>query len=179
MLAGLIGAGSASAAEPPACWQNDAWARPGIQRSYVLYCPPTDAVSVVSAPDHVAVSGVSIVGDVLHLTLLPDADAAQEETLQVHLSGPAGEATVPIHIHVVPLDQNTAPACQPVALAERTDGTGPAVLEFHISCSDPEHDDYTLDGGGPGTHLDAPKLVRPAAVQEDVGWWHYRTAAST
>jgi hypothetical protein len=178
MLAGLIGAGSASAAAPPTCWQDDAWARPGIQRSYVLYCPPSDQASVASAPDHVAVTDVSLAGDVLHFTLLPDADAAQDETMQVHLSGPTGEATVPIHIHVVPLSVNTAPACAPAAVTQRTDGTGPATFDFHISCTDAEHDDYTLDGGGPGSHPYAPKLVRPAATQEDVGWWRYRTAAS-
>jgi hypothetical protein len=176
---GLIGASAVDASDEPFCNSSYAWARPGIERQYGVWCFNVDRAAVTSVPDHVTLSDFALSGRQVTFRLLPDDAAAPSSYLEFEVSGPGGAARAGAYVNVVPLDQNTAPVCEPESLVQRTSGSGPADLAFPVSCTDAENDDFTIQGGGPGTHSDAPVLVRPSAGDVSPSAWHYRTAASS
>ena len=49
------------------------------------------------------------------------------------------------------------------------------MVELYLSCWDYEHDSFTIDGGGPGEHLDGPRTVAGGdGGGTDAPLWHYR-----
>ena len=165
----LLTALPASAAEAPMCWNPDVWARPGITRTYELYCPRTDDVEVVSQPHDTRFEGL-VLNQAVRFRLTPAASAPEHDTLTLRLTGPGGTTDQVVAVTNVPLSVNTPPRCDPVSTAQRTNGLAPAAIEFHVWCTDDEHDEYTLYGNGPGTHPDAPDHWTPA---QGTPFWHY------
>jgi hypothetical protein len=174
LLGGLLAlAGPAAAAEPPSCWNTEVWARPGLTREYQLYCPRTERVEVVAEPHGTRFEGL-VNGASLKFRLTPDADAPEHDTFTLRLTGPGGSSDEDVRVTNVPLSQNTAPRCEPASTGQRTDGLTAVALEFHVLCWDDEHDDYTLYGNGPGTHLDAPLHNDGGMGGQSVPSWRYK-----
>jgi hypothetical protein len=172
-LAGaLLTAGSAGAAEAPGCWNAEVWARPGLTRTYELYCQRVDTIEVVAEPHATRLEGLAQ-GTMLKFRLTPDADAPELDTFTLKLTGPGGSRDETVSIHNVPLSRNTAPRCEPASVAQRTGGQVPEAVSFHVLCWDTEHDDYTLYGGGPGSFPDAPLHNDGGMGGQGVPQWRY------
>jgi hypothetical protein len=169
----LAGAGPASAVSPPTCWNAAVWARPGTARTVELYCPRNEHAEVAAGPESSQLELLRSDGELLQVRLTPTATAPEHETFTLHLSGPAGPADQIVQVTNVPLSRNTPPRCEPVTIAQRTSGAAPVSIEMHVRCQDDEHDDYTLSGSGPGTHLDAPLQVAGGAGSSSDDFWHY------
>ncbi len=175
-------ASSASAAATPECPMAEFWDRPGIERPHRLECERAWTVEVAAAPAHGSLTRFAWDADAQVATwrFRPDAGAPAEDALTLRLDGPNGTVTQRVPIHVTPRSQNTAPQCQPASEARRTDGSSPAVVELYLSCWDYEHDSFTIDGGGPGEHLDGPRTVAGGdGGGTETPLWHYRTATSS
>ena len=162
----------ASAAEAPQCWNTQVWARAEITRTYQLYCPRTDNVEVLSEPRDSLFEGL-VQGENVKFRLTPEATAPEHDEFTLRLTGPGGSTDAVVRVHNVPLTRNTPPRCDPVSQAQRTPGTVPVAIEFHVLCWDDEHDDYTLYGNGPGTHPDAPLHNDGGMGGQGVPFWHY------
>ncbi len=179
----LLGAlpASAPAAATPECPMAEFWDRPGIERPHQLRCEKAWSATLAAGPAHGRLTGFAYDEDeqVATWRYRPDADAPAEDAFTLRLEGPQGTVTQRVAIHVTPRAQNTAPQCQPAAEAQRTDGAAPAVVALYLTCWDYEHDSFTVDGGGPGEHLDGPRAVAGGdGGGTDVPLWHYRTATS-
>jgi hypothetical protein len=180
LLLGL--ASTAHAAATPECYMAEFWDRPGIERPHRLECERAWTVAVATAPAHGRLTGFAWDADAQVATwrFRPDAGAPAEDAMTLRLEGPNGTVTQRVPIHVTPRSQNTAPQCQPAEEARRTDGSAPAVVELYLSCWDYEHDSFTIDGGGPGEHLDGPRTVAGGdGGGTDAPLWHYRTATAS
>lgn len=140
-----------------------------MTRQYELYCPRTDAVELISEPQDSVFSGL-VQGEYVRFRLTPAASAPENDEFTLRLTGPGGVTDEVIEVTNVPLSRNTAPRCQPVSEAKRTDGSAPVAIEFHVWCHDEEGDRYTLYGGGPGTHTDSPFAWDPTKGSP---FWHY------
>jgi hypothetical protein len=181
LLLGAVSA-TASAAATPECLMAEFWDRPGIERPHRLGCERAWTVELAAAPAHGRLTSFAYDAgaQVASWRYRPDADAPAEDAMTLRLEGPNGTVTQRVPIHVTPREQNTAPQCQPAAEAQRTDGSAPAVVETSLSCWDYEHDSFTLDGSGPGEHLDAPRSVAGGdGGGTDTPRWRYRTATSS
>src|SRR5687768_9078820 len=104
----LAGAAPASAAEAPACWNPEVWARPGMTHSYQLYCPRTERVVVLSEPHNSRFEGL-VEGESVKFRLTPDADAPRSDSFTLGLTGPGGTTEQVIAVQNTPLSENTAP----------------------------------------------------------------------
>jgi hypothetical protein len=167
---------AAGAAPAPSCSSSEIWSRPGLERQHRIACEDTDAVVLVGAPQHGRLAGFRWDGEYAHWSFAPEAGAPETDAIELQLTGPGGAVVKHLDINVVPLGINTAPTCLPLADARRSDGLAPVELQFSTYCSDAEHDGMTLDGGGPGVHLDAPRFV-PGGHSWTLGvMWRYRTA---
>jgi hypothetical protein len=177
-LIGLLAwTASASAATPPQCWNPEIWARPGLTRSFSLYCPGTEHVEVVSEPQRSRFEGL-VQGETVKFRLTPDADVPEHDELILRLTGPGGSTDQVIAVTNVPLTQNTAPVCQPASVAQRTNGTSAATVAFAFSCSDEDHDDFTLYGNGPGTFGEVPMHVDGGLSTESGAYLDYTTTTT-
>ena len=172
-------ASSAAAAAAPECDTPETWDRPGIERRHELDCRRAWTVEPASSPAHGTLSGFAYDADaqVASWRYRADDGAPADDAFTIRLEGPNGTATQRVAIHVTPRSQNTPPQCQPAAAAQRTAGTAPATVALDVYCWDYENDGFTIDGGGPGEHLDGPLRVRGGdAGGADAPVWHYRTA---
>ena len=172
-------ASSAAAAAAPECDTPEAWDRPGLERRHELDCRRAWTVEPASTPAHGTLSGFAYDADaqVASWRYRADDGAPADDAFTIRLEGPNGTATQRVAIHVTPNSQNTPPQCQPAAAAQRTAGTAPATVALDVYCWDYENDGFTIDGGGPGEHLDGPLRVRGGdAGGADAPVWHYRTA---
>ena len=165
-----------SACGVPSCWDTTVRVRPDMPRAFALWCEELTSAELVSTDPGLTVTGVAVESSRLAFTArtAPGATGALHATLR--LSGPEGSVDVPFAIEVVPLSVNSPPTCHGDRIAQRSDGQAPVDLFMHPSCSDPDEDEFVMDGAGPGTHLDAPKQV-PAGHGE--ANWHYRTATAS
>jgi hypothetical protein len=146
-----------------------------MTRSATVSCSGLKSARLVTAPAHSAISDVTSDWYGLHFNSRPDADAPRWDAAVFELTGETGSIQQRVSIEVVPRSENRAPSCYGDTVAERTDGTSPVEVFAHPSCYDPDGDDFTMDGGPPGTHVGAPKYV-PAGSSE--ANWRYRTATS-
>lgn len=162
----------ALAVEPPTCWNAEVWARAEVTRTYSLYCPRTERVVVLQEPTASRFEGL-VQGESVRFRLTPELGAPERDELVLRLSGAGGDTDLSVVINNVPPTRNTPPRCQPVSTARRTSGSAPEALAFHVLCWDDEHDDYTLHGGGPGRHLDAPLLNAGGESGQTVPHWRY------
>jgi hypothetical protein len=165
---------AAVAVPAPSCWNPELWARPGIERTHELHCEFVESVVIATQPEHGAVDEVTWDGWTARLRYRPELDAPSTDSVELALTGPGGSATAKLTIHVVPLSENTAPSCTPIADAQRSDGTAPVEFQLSALCSDAEHDGMTLHGAGPGVHVDDPTVIRGGHIH---AFWRYRTAA--
>jgi hypothetical protein len=171
--AALATAGPAAAVSPPTCWNAELWARPGSARTVELYCPRNEHAAVSADPASAQLDLLRSDGELIELRLTPAAAAPEHDSFTLHLSGPAGDADQVVQVTSIPLSTNTAPRCDPVTVAQRTSGAAPVAIEMHVLCRDDEHDDLTLTGSGPGTHVDAPLYVAGGGSSVESPFWHY------
>lgn len=174
-------ASAASASTTPECFMPESWDRPGIERPHELSCQRAWNAELATGPAHGRLSGFAFDDDTQTATwrYRPDADAPAEDAFTLRLEGPGGTTTQRVTVHVTPRAENTAPQCRPASEAQRTDGTGPAVVALDVYCWDYENDTIVVDGGGPGEHLDGPLTVAGGnGGGADVPRWHYRTATA-
>jgi hypothetical protein len=169
----LLAVAPGASAAPPTCWNAAVWARPGMARTVELYCPRTEHAVLAVAP-HASRAELVGQGERMQLRLEPELGAPEHDTLTLHLSGGTGDADQDVSITNVPLSENTAPRCDPVSESERTTGTEPVAIKFHVACRDAEHDDVTLHGSGPGTHVDSPLTIAGGTATSSPPFWRYR-----
>jgi Bacterial Ig domain len=174
VIALLAAAAPASATPTPHC-DSEVWSRPGLERTLDIVCFDTDKVRIAEQPAGAVVTGDHFDGWSFRFRLATGAAPPATDRLVLDLDGGAGPARHTVTIHNIPLSQNTPPRCDPVDTAQRSDGLHPAVVVFNVFCWDDEHDDFTLNGSGPGTHLDAPLVVHNGRDQLSVPSWRYRT----
>ncbi|HEX4344176.1 MAG TPA: hypothetical protein VHZ31_01310 [Solirubrobacteraceae bacterium] len=174
--AALAFAGPAQAVDPPSCDATTIWARPGIAHVHELSCWGVDSVELASPPQHARLEGLVLSYEV-KFRLTPDASSPEDDAFTLHLTGQGGTTDQVIHIDTVPLSRNTPPHCYPVSVAQRTSAATPTLVGFEVSCLDDEHDDFTIYGGGPGTHPDAP-LFDDGHLGSTVAWHYLPTIAS-
>ena len=157
----LTAAASASASSPPECWNADVAARPGLERAYSLPCWRMTSGEVVAGPSGGTLTQLEVdsAADEVRFHYEPDAGTTDDDAATLRLTGPAGSTDVTVAIDVVPLSQNSPPHCDPVDEAQRSDGADPVTLSFHVFCWDPDRDSMTVEGGGPGQHLDSPTVI--------------------
>ncbi len=167
---------AAHAFDVPSCNFDETWARPGLERDFEIYCSFTDDVRLAQAPAHGRLHRLEFDGRMVTWRYAADADAPADDAFTLELTGPAGTVEHGVGIHVLPASVNTPPVCDPVRQAQRTDGTGPVVVEFHVYCRDAEADEVTIDGGGPGTHLSTPIELGGGVMGGEVPVMRYRTA---
>jgi hypothetical protein len=166
-------AGPAAAATPPACWNAELWARPGSARTVELYCPRSEHAEIAAGPASAQLELLRSDGELIELRLTPTAAAPEHDSFTLHLTGAAGDADQIVQVTSIPLSRNTPPRCDPVTVAQRTSGAAPVPIEMHVLCRDDEHDDLTLTGSGPGTHIDAPLHVAGGGTSVESPFWHY------
>jgi hypothetical protein len=172
-------ASNAAAAAAPECDTPETWDRPGLERTHELDCRRAWSVEPGSAPAHGTLSGFAYDADaqVASWRYRADDGAPASDAFTLRLEGPNGTATQRVAIHLTPRSQNTPPQCRPAEAAQRTAGTAPATVALDVSCWDYENDGFTIDGGGPGEHLDGPLTVPGGdAGGAEAPVWHYRTA---
>ena len=165
-------AGPAAASDAPQCWNAAVWARPDIARTFELFCPRAERIELVTEPTASRFEGL-VRGESFTFRLTPEAGAPEHDTFTVRLTGLGGSREQEIAITNVPLDRNTPPRCEPVSVAQRTPGTAPVAVDFLVACRDDEHDDLTLRGSGPGTHLTAPVSVDGGTDRSANPFWRY------
>ena len=173
----LVAPAAALAAPPPSCSPDRLWARPGVERGYYVFCEHATAVTLSRPPAHGRLTGFTWLGDDARWRYRPDPGAPAADSLELTATGPGGTVVDTVEVTVVPLAQNTAPSCLPLADARRSDGMTPVEFVFYTQCSDAEHDALTLHGGGPGVHLDDPSQLPGGMPWYSMPTWRYRTAA--
>ena len=159
---------------PPSCYETAVYARPGLTRTYSLWCSRVSTAELVTHPAHGTLTDALFNGS-LQFDYRADADAPESDGFDVKLSGPSGDTTVHIDIHVTPLAVNTPPHCPPETISQRSDGITPAQIGFQVMCTDAEHDNFTITGDGPGTFLNTPLPYHPIYTT----WLQYRTAVTS
>ena len=172
---------AAQAFDTPTCNVDFVKARPGVDRTFAMWCRHTDRIELVTPPTTGALTRLALEPDLGSVTwhFEPVAGAGDDDAFELDLTGPAGTKRHRVQIRNVPRDVNTPPVCDPVRHAERTDGGGPAEVEFHVYCRDEEYDEIVIEGGGPGEHLSTPIAMETAGVGGGgVPWMRYRTKVS-
>ncbi|HEX8120117.1 MAG TPA: hypothetical protein VF549_02520 [Solirubrobacteraceae bacterium] len=167
--------GDATGCAVPQCNENHIDARPGIERAYRLNCWPKDSFSLAEGPQHGTLTELHDEWGTITWHYRADDDAPRDDAFVLEVKGPNGTIHHRIDVTITPLDVNTPPKCDPVEIAERTLGLAPVELGFFVQCWDDQGDAFTIDGGGPGEHLDAPRDV---PSQHGNTPWRYRTATS-
>jgi len=178
MAGACVLAPAALAADPPQCNEGAFFDRPGVERSHELYCSRLGSVELAGGPAHGTLSELRAapISRMVTWRYRADMDAPEADSFVVRVSGPTGSVLHTVAIQVTPRARNTPPQCGPQVEALRTDGTAPAELLFHLYCWDYENDTITYDGGGPGTHLDAPYTVDGGnSGGTEMPFWRYRT----
>ncbi len=168
--------------DSPKCNEDYIKARPGVDRTFRMWCWHTDRIALATPPETGALTQLKLDPDSGKVTwhFEPRAGAADTDYFELEVTGPAGTLRHRVDIRNVPRDVNTAPVCEPVRHAERTDGSGPAELEFHVYCWDEEYDEMVIEGGGPGEHLSMPVASDTAGFgSRAVPLIRYRTKVST
>jgi len=171
----------------PSCWEPSVRARPDMARLEHLQCVHVDSATIAGQPAHGVASDLALDPgeEDVSFTLKETADAPRngDETI-LHLVGPEGAIDEHVPIEVIPTSENHAPVCTGDSVSMRTDGSAPAEVSLNPECYDPEGDEFTVDGSGPGTPLDAPESV--GALRGGDGWWtswdgpwRYRTATAS
>jgi hypothetical protein len=161
---------------PPSCWTPPRVAlRPQVNRAVVVDCSNANTARMTAPPAHVAITDVSVDWRGLHFHALPDDDAPRYDAATFELENAYGTTEVQLPIEVIPLSENHAPTCWVPDVWLRTDGTGPATVSPWPYCDDPDNDEFQVEGGGPGVHLDTPK----PGPDYDGYDWRYRTVTSS
>lgn len=159
----------------PRCDPQSTYARPGVDRSFGLSCSYFEGATVAAAPEHGQLRDFRVEGGEVRYRYTP-AEGPTDDAFTVRLTGNGMEREQRIPIVIVPRDRNSAPQCRSTAVAKRSDGTGPAEVEFQVDCWDPDHDEMTIEGGGPGVHLNSPMAMRGGMAWHTSTHWRYRTA---
>ena len=158
----------------PHCWEAEVNARPGMTRALRVSCWNAIGAKLVEGPANGQITDVSTDWYGLKFTLRPDEDAPRTgERAVFEVQGHQGAIQLTVTIQVIPTSENSAPVCTGDRKSQRSDGKGPVDLYMHPYCSDPERDEFTMYGGGPGVHPDSPKAVPAGSGDAN---WSYRTA---
>jgi hypothetical protein len=144
-----------------------------MDRSVRVSCTGATSARLVTPPAHSDVTNVAAGFSGLTFDARPHADAPREEEAVFELTGHEGSAEQRVRLEVLPNDRNSAPVCWGDRAAMRSDGTGPVEVSVNPYCWDFDGDDFVIEGGGPGVHLDLPRHV-PAG--EGGSGSRYRTA---
>jgi hypothetical protein len=158
------------------CSEPTVPARDGVTRRHELSCDHVREVTLLEGPSAGRVEDLVATYPGIAFRFTPEAGNESDQTFRVRLAGTNGTAgEVTVRVDVIPRSENTAPWCQPVEKSQRSDGTAPVVVSYSVLCFDDEDDPMVLDGGGPGTHLNAPR-----ELDRNGGFlWNYRTATSS
>src|SRR4051794_18782242 len=159
----------------PVCYEPTVRARPDTSRSVTVQCRPATAARLLTPPEHSDVSNVTADFYGVHFDVHPEAGAPRFEEAVFEITGPEGSIEQRVGIDVIPTSENRPPVCDDDRVSQRSDGQAPVEVYMHPYCRDPDGDDFVIDGGPPGVHLDAPKSV-PAGDGDSN--WRYRTATS-
>ena len=161
----------------PQCWEPTVRARPDMDRTVRVGCWEVTGARLLTPPEHSDVSNVSSSADTYGFTfdVHPHGDAPRFEDAVFELDGYSGSIQQTVRIEVVPTSENRPPECDGDRAAERSDGSGPVDVFLHPVCWDPDGDDFTIEGGGPGEHPRSPEHVMAGDSEAN---WPYRTATS-
>lgn len=158
----------------PDCWEPTVRTRPGVTRLVGLGCANLEGAKLISKPPHSEVANISLGFYRMTFDVHADEDAPRFEEAVFELTGHDGtSAELRVKVEVVPTSENSPPECRGDSATQRSDGTGPVDLFMHPYCRDVDGDDFTMYGGGPGVHPDAPKHVNAGESESN---WNYRTA---
>ena len=158
------------------CWSPYVRARPAHTRRQGINCQNVTDARLVTPPPHGTLTNVEHSQWGVTFDLRPDEDAPRHQEAVFEVEGAHGDPIdVTLWIETFPRSENTAPVCAPDPVSQRTDGTAPAEVDVMVHCFDMEHDEYTLEGGGPGVHPYSPLLV---GSNTGSPFWRYRTATS-
>jgi hypothetical protein len=161
----------------PECWTGRPMrVRPGLTREIRVSCWRITGATLVTPPPHVDVSDVTADEYGIRFKARPHDGSPRYDTAVFEVTGYTGQAEVQVTIETVPTSENSPPVCDGDHVTQRSDGTGPVEISMWIQCSDPDGDEFTVDGGGPGEHRDAPKLMPANTYTSE---WRYRTATSS
>lgn len=166
----------------PRCNEPEVYARPGVNRAFAMACFYTDRFELVRGPEHGELTELRPRDDWylgVEWRYEPNDDGSLADGFTIRLHGPGGAREHRVAIRIKPRSQNSPPQCYPVTASQRTDGLAPVTLDMHVDCWDPDYDEVTIEGGGPGTHLDSPKAMPGGTSGREVPWWRYRTATSS
>lgn len=157
----------------PECWSPPQRVRPAMPRALYINCSRAIGVKVVSGPAHGTVSEVSQEWGTIRFTVRADEDAPRHDEIVLSIEGEWKTIEQRLPIEVKPLSENAPPECYGAQASKRSSGSEPVELYLSPWCYDPDGDEFTTVGGGPGTHLDAPAQT---ASNNTLSSWRYRTA---
>ena len=145
------------------CLRTASFVRPARTRSHAVYCEGLVGARLISAPPHTTITDIRVDGYGLFFTTATQAGAPAIEEARFALEGTEHELEWSLPIQAIPPSENEPPVCEPASVRKRSDGAAPVPVIFSVSCSDPEADEFTLTGSGPGTHSISPNLVHYGA----------------
>jgi hypothetical protein len=154
----------------PKCLHDEIWGRRGLERRHRIVCLRTDRVTLAEAPGHGEVTRLGEPAYDLYFSYRPDDDAPATDRFVLELEGRGGTRRHPIDVTVTPDDVNTPPQCDPVEIAKRTTGLARERLSFNVMCRDREHDDFVIEGGGPGDHSRPHHKLSEGPGYSSTGW---------
>lgn len=160
----------------PQCWSPEQRVRPGMPRKLYFSCARAVGVKVLSGPAHGTISDVSQEWGLVRFTIRADEDAPRFDEVVFEIAGEWESIEQRIPIEVKPLAENAPPQCFGAEGTKRSDGKGPVDVYLNPWCYDPDGDEFTATGSGPGVHLDAPMAI---ASNHTLSYWNYRTAIHT
>jgi hypothetical protein len=165
------------AGDLPACQQPTLRTRPDITRRIFISCTDVDSVRIVTPPAHSDISGAWTYGSFgLTVDVTAGAGAPRFDEAVFELTGPGGTVEQHVPVEVIPASENGPPVCHDSRVEQHTDGTERVSLWFEPNCSDPEGDDFVLEGAaGPGEHTQSPKTVMAGPGER---YWGYKPATS-
>jgi hypothetical protein len=158
----------------PKCWYNQVRLRPDMTRRVRLSCYGVTAAKLAAPPAHVDITNLET-PDTYSVTFdaRPRPGAPRTDEATFDLTGHEGSAQERVAIEIIPREENNPPICDADQVKQRSDGTGPVDVYPYVYCYDRDGDEFTVEGGGPGSHGQAPKSI---AAGDTNSMWHYRTA---
>ena len=157
----------------PSCHPANLRVRPGMPRALYVTCERAVGVKLVSGPAHGTISDLRREWSTIRFTVTAAADAPRHDEIVLEVAGEWKTIQQSFPIEVKPLSENEPPTCYGAEVSKRSAGDGPVEVYMNPWCGDPDGDELTATGTGPGVHLHTP--VEIASNHTLSSWW-YRTA---
>jgi hypothetical protein len=157
----------------PECWSTPLRVRPDMPRTLRVSCSRVVSAKLVSGPAHGTISDVSSNWGMLAFTIRANADAPRDDEVVFEVAGEWETIEQRFPIEVKPLAENLPPTCYGAEAKQRSDGKGPVDVYLWPYCYDPDGDEFSARGDGPGVHVE--ERVEFGA-NETLSSWRYRTA---